>query len=166
MHKRGYFPAGTGQYGPLTLAMVKQLQRLNDLPARGYIGPKTWTLAWKGKYHAAATSGSTKTTPPKKTPPAKTPPAKTPPAKTTSSRTAPAFPGGSHQYFVGEKNAAIKAFQNEMHKRGYFPAGTGEYGPKTLAMVKQLQRLNGLPARGYIGPKTWALAWKGTYHAH
>ncbi|MBE7189376.1 peptidoglycan-binding protein [Jatrophihabitans endophyticus] len=150
MHKRGYFPAGTGQYGPLTLTMVKQLQRLNGLPARGYIGPKTWRLAWKGRYTAPRTTTSSHPSKPHRT--------------SHSTHAVPAFPGGSHQYFYGENNAAIRTFQNQMHKRGYFPAGTGEYGPKTLAMVKQLQRLNGLPARGYIGPKTWKLAWTGKYH--
>ena len=52
MHHRGYFPVGTGQYGPLTLHMVKKLQRLNGLVPNGYIGPNTWRLAWTGKYHA------------------------------------------------------------------------------------------------------------------
>ena len=138
MHERGYFPAGTGQYGAKTLAMVKQLQRLNGLSATGYIGPNTWRLAWTGKYSTSST-------------------AKAP--------TIPAFPGGTHWYTYGETSAKIKTFQNQMHKRGYFPAGTGQYGPKTLAVVKQLQRLNGLVPNGYIGPNTWRLAWSGIYHA-
>ena len=138
MHKRGYFPAGTGQYGAITLRTVKQLQRLNGLAATGYIGPNTWRLAWTGRYSTSAT------------------------AKAPS---IPAFPGGTHWYTYGETSAKIKIFQNEMHKRGYFPAGTGQYGALTLRMVKQLQRLNGLPVTGYIGPNTWRLAWVGTYHA-
>jgi len=76
----------------------------------------------------------------------------------------PAFPGGAHWYTYGQWNSAIKQFQNQMHRRGYFPAGTGQYGPKTLKMVKQLQRLNGLVPNGYIGPNTWRLAWVGRYH--
>ena len=56
-------------------------------------------------------------------------------------------------------------FQDQMHKRGYFPVGTGEYGPNTLRMVKQLQRLNGLIPNGYIGPNTWRTAWTGRYTA-
>ncbi len=51
MHRRGFFPAGTGQYGPLTLAMVEQLQRLNGLVPNGELGPNTWSLAWLGHYH-------------------------------------------------------------------------------------------------------------------
>jgi peptidoglycan hydrolase-like protein with peptidoglycan-binding domain len=91
-------------------------------------------------------------------------PAPTPaprPAPTGSS--VPGFPGGSHWYTYGEWNSQIKRFQDQMHRRGYFPVGTGEYGPNTLKMVKQLQRLNGLVPNGYIGPNTWRLAWTGRY---
>jgi peptidoglycan hydrolase-like protein with peptidoglycan-binding domain len=135
MHKRGYFPVGTGEYGPNTLKMVKQLQLLNGLVPNGYIGPNTWRLAWTGRY---ATRGA-------------------------AVAAIPAFPGGSHWYTYGEWNSQIKRFQDQMHKRGYFPVGTGEYGPNTLKMVKQLQRLNGLVPNGYIGPNTWRLAWTGKY---
>jgi peptidoglycan hydrolase-like protein with peptidoglycan-binding domain len=81
----------------------------------------------------------------------------------TASSGIPAFPGGSHWYTYGEQSRNIKTFQDRMHARGYFPVGTGEYGPNTLRMVKQLQRLNGLVPNGYIGPNTWRLAWTGTY---
>jgi peptidoglycan hydrolase-like protein with peptidoglycan-binding domain len=79
-----------------------------------------------------------------------------------TSAPAPAFPG-SRSYHYGDWNNVIKAFQNQMHARGYFPVGTGQYGPLTSAMTKQLQRLNGLPATGELGPHTWALAWTGRY---
>ena len=138
MHRRGYFPVGTGQYGPNTLHMVKQLQRLNGLVPNGYIGPNTWRLAWTGA---------------------------TTPRHRRARRAIPAFPGGSHWYTYGERARNIKIFQDEMHRRGYFPVGTGQYGPNTLQMVKQLQRLNGLVPNGYIGPNTWRLAWTGVYHA-
>jgi peptidoglycan hydrolase-like protein with peptidoglycan-binding domain len=137
MHRRGYFPVGTGEYGPNTLRMVKQLQRLNGLVPNGYIGPNTWRLAWTGRYTTSATARALRV---------------------------PAFPGGSHWYSYGEHNANIKRFQDQMHRRGYFPVGTGEYGPNTLRVVKQLQRLNGLVPNGYIGPNTWRLAWTGRYH--
>ena len=131
MHRRGFFPAGTGQYGPLTLAMTEQLQRLNGLVPNGELGPNTWALAWTGRYHRPAT--------------------------------APAFPG-KRWYHQGDRNSTIKRFQDQMHHRGFFPAGTGQYGPLTLAMVKQLQRLNGLVPNGELGPNTWSLAWLGRYH--
>lgn len=75
----------------------------------------------------------------------------------------PPFPGGSYWYRFGDTSRHIKTFQDQMHKRGYFPVGTGEYGPNTRRMVKRLQRSNGLVPNGYIGPHTWRLAWTGTY---
>jgi resuscitation-promoting factor RpfA len=135
MHRRGFFPVGTGEYGPHTLQMVKRLQQLNGLVPNGYIGPNTWRLAWTGKY--------------------------SPPG--TAATPVPPFPGGSHWYAYGETDRNIKVFQDQMHKRGFFPVGTGEYGPHTLQMVKRLQQLNGLVPNGYIGPNTWRLAWTGKY---
>ena len=93
--------------------------------------------------------------------PAPTPAPNPTPAPSTS---VPAFPGGSHWYVYGETSANIKIFQDQMHKRGYFPVGTGQYGPNTLRMVEQLQRLNGLVPNGYLGPNTWRAAWVGVYH--
>ncbi|MDQ2751114.1 MAG: transglycosylase family protein [Actinomycetota bacterium] len=136
MHKRGFFPVGTGEYGPNTLAMVKRLQSLNGLVPNGEIGPNTWRLAWTGKYTTAGAA--------------------------VPRGSAPAFPG-SRWYHFGDRNSSIKVFQDQMHKRGFFPVGTGEYGPNTLAMVKRLQSLNGLVPNGEIGPNTWRLAWTGTY---
>jgi peptidoglycan hydrolase-like protein with peptidoglycan-binding domain len=138
MHKRGAIPPGTGYYGTLTATVVKQLQRLNGLVPSGQIGPNTWRLAWTGTYSAPAT---------------------------TATAAVPTFPGGSHWYVAGETSSAIKTFQNQMHKRGAIPPGTGYYGPLTATVVKQLQRLNGLVPNGYIGPNTWRLAWTGTYHS-
>ncbi len=137
MHARGYFPVGTGQYGPNTLHMVEQLQRLNGLVPNGYIGPNTWRLAWTGRYSTSASAPTPKI---------------------------PPFPGGTHWYQYGETSRNIKVFQDRMHARGYFPVGTGQYGPNTLRMVKRLQSLNGLVPNGYIGPNTWRLAWTGAYH--
>jgi peptidoglycan hydrolase-like protein with peptidoglycan-binding domain len=80
-----------------------------------------------------------------------------------ASSNGPAFPGGSHWYRYGETSRNIKVFQDQMHARGFFPVGTGQYGPNTLRMVKRLQSLNGLVPNGYIGPNTWRLAWTGKY---
>ncbi|MDT4939758.1 MAG: resuscitation-promoting factor RpfA, partial [Pseudonocardiales bacterium] len=57
---------------------------------------------------------------------------------TSTSSGIPSFPGGSHWYQYGETNRNIKTFQDQMHARGYFPVGTGQYGPNTQRMVKQL----------------------------
>ncbi len=143
MHRRGYFPVGTGQYGPNTLAMVKQLQRLNGLVPNGLLGPHTWRLAWKGTYHPA--TKTTRTAEP-------------------AAKSVPAFPGGSHWYFYGDRSAKLKVFQDQMHRRGFFPVGTGQYGWNTWGMVTRLQKQNGLVPNGLIGPHTWRLAWTGKYH--
>ncbi|MGX7677704.1 peptidoglycan-binding protein [Jatrophihabitans sp. DSM 45814] len=137
MHARGFFPVGTGQYGPNTLAMVKRLQSQNGLVPNGEIGPNTWRLAWTGKYSVASTVA-----------------AKAP--------VIPAFPG-PRWFHYGDWNSTIKRFQDQMHARGFFPVGTGQYGPNTLAMVKRLQSQNGLVPNGEIGPNTWRLAWTGKY---
>ncbi|HKC27182.1 MAG TPA: peptidoglycan-binding protein [Jatrophihabitans sp.] len=135
MHRRGYFPVGTGQFGPHTMQVVKRLQQLNGLVPNGYLGPNTWRLAWVGRY--------------------------SPPG--TPTQVVPSFPGGSHWYHYGETNRNIKTFQDQMHARGLFPVGTGQYGPHTRQVVKRLQRLNGLVPNGLIGPNTWRLAWTGRY---
>jgi resuscitation-promoting factor RpfA len=143
MHARGFFPVGTGQFGPLTLTMVKRLQSLNGLTPAGILGPQTWALAWLGKYSDPSSTPSATPTP-------------KPPV------VVPAFPG-KHAYVYGDDSVNIKTFQNEMHARGFFPVGTGQYGPLTLAMVKRLQSLNGLTPTGGIGPTTWRMAWVGKY---
>lgn len=133
MNRRGFLPPGTGYYGSLTLALVRRLQLLNHLPVSGYIGPLTWQAAWTGSFSLDSAPSA-----------------------------APAFPG-TRNYHYGDWNNVIKAFQNQMHARGYFPVGTGQYGPVTLAMTEQLQRLNGLVPNGELGPNTWRLAWTGRY---
>ncbi len=145
MHSRGFFPIGTGDYGPNTFAMVTRLQSLNGLIPNGEIGPNTWRLAWTGSYSMAAATAS---------------PTATPSAPSTP--TTPAWPGP--QYFsVGDHSTTIKQFQDQMHARGFFPVGTGDFGPNTLDMVKRLQGQNGLPETGLLGPVTWRLAWSGAY---
>jgi peptidoglycan hydrolase-like protein with peptidoglycan-binding domain len=134
MHRRGYFPPGTGRYGPQTAVLVKRLQLLNGLQGTGTLGPKTWRAAFVGKYSLPSTARSG----------------------------VPPYPG-VHSFSVGDTNPIIRAFQNQMHARGVFPAGTGHYGPQTLAMIKRLQRLNGIRSSGLLGPKTWRAAWVGKY---
>jgi peptidoglycan hydrolase-like protein with peptidoglycan-binding domain len=119
--------------------MVKRLQSLNGLVPNGEIGPNTWRLAWTGRYSSAPTA-------------------------TVAAARVPAFPG-PRWFHYGDWNSTIKRFQDQMHARGFFPVGTGQYGPNTLAMVKRLQSLNGLVPNGEIGPNTWRLAWTGTYRA-
>jgi peptidoglycan hydrolase-like protein with peptidoglycan-binding domain len=91
------------------------------------------------------------------------------PATATRATTAAARPGsapawpGPQYYSFGYQSATIKRFQDQMHARGYFPVGTGDFGPNTLATVNRLQRQNGLRVTGLLGPVTWKLAWTGKY---
>ncbi len=142
MHARGFFPVGTGDFGPHTLAVVKRIQALNGLSQTGILGPFTWKLAWTGRYSN---------------------PPSTPAPTSSSSRTAPPMPGGNHWYSYGDHNSTIKRWQDQMHARGLFPVGTGDFGANTLAAVKHIQAANGLPQTGILGPVTWKLAWTGRY---
>jgi hypothetical protein len=133
---------GTGQYGPKTEAVVKAIQGQNGLAVTGTIGPMTWELAWTGRFVATAAIRSG-------------PPPRVAPV-------APAWPGVVYSF--GDQSANIAAWQRQMRARGATTlTGTGVFGPKTEAVAKALEAQNGLPAEGLIGPKTWALAWTGTY---
>jgi resuscitation-promoting factor RpfA len=80
----------------------------------------------------------------------------------TASRSSHAWPGV--YYSLGDHSAGIRQWQLQMRSRGAPLTGTGQFGPNTLAVVNDLQRQNGLPATGLLGPNTWNLAWTGKYH--
>ena len=142
MKARGAPLTGTGQFGSKTLAVVKRIQRLNHLAATGILGPNTWRLAWTGKYTNASSA------------PARPVPPKRPAA-------VPRWPG--QYYSLGDHGAHIRQWQLRMKARGAPLTGTGQFGSKTLAVVKRIQRLNHLRPTGILGPNTWPLAWKGKY---
>ena len=75
---------------------------------------------------------------------------------------APGFPG-TRNYHWGDQNSVVAAFQRQMATRGAPVTGTGEFGPKTVAVIKRLQAANGRPQTGLLGYQTWALAWTGNY---
>src|SRR5579875_3916524 len=133
MHARGALPAGTGYYGPLTLAVVKRLQALNGLTPSGLLGPLTWHAAFAGRWSNPGTP---------------------------QQPTVPRYPS-QRSYSLGDTSSVIKAFQDQMHARGAIPPGTGYYGTLTLAVVKRLQALNGIRASGLLGPLTWHAAFAG-----
>ena len=245
---RGFFPAGTGQYGPLTLAMVKRLQALNGLIPNGLHRPEHLAAGLDRQVQQPARPDAHPTPQPRPKP-RRTPSRRqgaVVPGPATCSTTAdeqqdikrfqdqmhsrgvfprrhrpvrPAHPGDGQEAAAGQRahaqrrhrpehvaarvdrqvpapssrprprpaqphtTASVPRFpgmrwyrfgdwsredqacsRTQMHHRGFFPAGTGQYGPKTLRMVKQLQRLNGLIPNGLIGPKTWRLAWTGKYN--
>jgi peptidoglycan hydrolase-like protein with peptidoglycan-binding domain len=75
--------------------------------------------------------------------------------------THPAWPGS--YYSTGDHGAGIRQWQLQMRHRGAPLGGTGRFGPKTLAVVERVQRVNHLRVTGILGPATWELAWTGRY---
>jgi peptidoglycan hydrolase-like protein with peptidoglycan-binding domain len=75
----------------------------------------------------------------------------------------PVYPS-NRSFFYGDSSTVIKRFQDQMHRRGAIPAGTGYYGPLTRKVVLRLQRQNGINDSGLLGPLTWHAAWAGKYH--
>ena len=154
LHRRGSFLVGNGDFGPNTLGEVKRIQGQNGLPQTGLLGPVTWRLAWTGAYRPGA--AATRTVPKPATRHAAQPKPVTKPA------TAPKWPGP--QYFsIGDHHNTIARFQAQLHRRGSFLVGDGNFGPNTQAAVKHIQKLNGLPPTGLLGPVTWKLAWAGRW---
>jgi peptidoglycan hydrolase-like protein with peptidoglycan-binding domain len=90
---------------------------------------------------------------------------KTPAAPTTAKSGVKAPPWPNTQYWsLGDHSSTIARFQAQLHKRGSTAlTGTGQFGANTLAAVNRLQRLNGLPQTGLLGPNTWKLAWTGKF---
>jgi hypothetical protein len=89
----------------------------------------------------------------------------TPVAPTTAKphAVAPAWPGP--QYFsIGDHSTTIARFQAQLHARGSTTlVGSGQFGSNTLVAVKLIQKLNGIPQTGILGPVTWKLAWTGKF---
>lgn len=58
---------------------------------------------------------------------------------------------------IGSSGAEVTELQTVLTARGY-PCGIidGDFGPKTLAAVKEFQTDNGLTVDGVVGPATWA----------
>jgi len=153
MRHRGAPLTGTGQFGANTLAVVKAVQKQNGLPGSGQLGPKTWDLAWTGKYRKSTPAKSIPKLAPKPKPAPKPAPAKHVAPKWTASQ----------YYSIGDQSATIKTWQLRMRARGAALTGTGQFGPSTLAVVKAVQQQNHLKVTGILGPETWKLAWTGAY---
>ncbi|WP_424186467.1 transglycosylase family protein [Actinokineospora sp. G85] len=72
----------------------------------------------------------------------------------------PPWPGVVYTY--GDCADALRAWQLRMNTHGYAFEGTGCYYAETRAAVLALQRANGIPDSGKLGPKTWRAAWEGS----
>jgi peptidoglycan hydrolase-like protein with peptidoglycan-binding domain len=150
LHARGSYLVGDGNFGPNTQTEVKRIQAQNGLPQTGILGPVTWKLAWTGTYH------------PGSAPAVVTPVATTPVATPAAAGSAPAWTAPQY-YSIGDHSDTIAQFQAQLHARGSFLVGDGNFGRNTQAAVNHLQALNGLPQTGILGPVTWKLAWTGTW---
>ncbi|HZO65732.1 MAG: peptidoglycan-binding protein [Kribbellaceae bacterium] len=59
------------------------------------------------------------------------------------------------QVRYGQKGTYVLALQLDLRDHGYKLRGTGYYGGRTLAAVKDYQRKHRIRASGIVGPKTW-----------
>jgi peptidoglycan hydrolase-like protein with peptidoglycan-binding domain len=133
MRTRGSAVKDKGLFDQKTKAVVIRIQTINGLPETGVLNASTWKMAWTGSYTMQRLA-----------------------------QIAPAWPGTQY-WSPGEKSATIARWQRQLKTRGSAVNTTGTFDRVTLAAVKRIQRLNGLPETGLIGPTTWALAWSGTY---
>ena len=53
----------------------------------------------------------------------------------------------------------VARYQRQMHRRGWFIAVDGEYGPNSLAATRAFQAEKGLTVDGLAGVLTWVQAW-------
>ena len=72
---------------------------------------------------------------------------------------------GRSYYEQGDQANGVRELQRFLNKNGYIvatagPGSTGQetdvFGARTLQAVRDFQRANGLPADGYVGPRTLA----------
>ncbi|WP_084175537.1 transglycosylase family protein [Actinokineospora spheciospongiae] len=73
---------------------------------------------------------------------------------------APPWPGKVFTH--GDCDPDLRPWQLRMNAHGYHFEGTGCYYAETRTAVLALQRANGIPDSGHLGPKTWVAAWEGT----
>jgi peptidoglycan hydrolase-like protein with peptidoglycan-binding domain len=65
------------------------------------------------------------------------------------------FARGLPQVRYGQSGTYVLALQLELRQRGYKLQGTGYYGDRTLAAVKDFQRKHKIKSSGIVGLKTW-----------
>lgn len=56
----------------------------------------------------------------------------------------------------GAKGPSVLSLQNFLRDTGFPVVADGDFGPRTLAAVKDFQKSRGLAAKGVVGPRTWA----------
>ncbi len=128
----GKFYSGpiTGTFGPMTQAALKRFQIAQGLSPVGFVGPGTRAALNKGKSGNIVVSTSPTTT------------------KFLFAR----------PLDFGSTGIDVTELQKRLTALGiYTGAISGNYGPLTLAAVKEFQKKNGLNQLGNVGPGTRAL---------
>ena len=122
-----------GSLGPKTIAVIKQWQKDNGLVADGLIGAKT-----KAMMNAGPSTGSTGS-----------------PQASSGSST---YNLGATTLKNGSRGEAVKELQRFLNDKLDLGLDMdGVLGPKTIAVIKQWQKDNGLVPDGLIGAKTKAM---------
>jgi hypothetical protein len=73
---------------------------------------------------------------------------------------APPWPGVTFR--PGDCARALRDWQLQMNNHGFDFQGTGCFFAETRMAARALQRANGIPESGVIGPLTWMAAWTAT----
>jgi Putative peptidoglycan binding domain len=66
------------------------------------------------------------------------------------------FPG---MLMRGQTGKPVRVLQERLGRHGYFLDVDGEFGPATLAAVRQFQADHGIEVDGAVGPATWRALW-------
>ena len=123
-----------GSLGPKTITVIKQWQKDNGLVADGLIGAKTKAMMNAQVAGTATTSG------------------------VTATMTKTSYNLGASTLKNGSRGEAVKELQRLLNaKLNLGLTIDGSLGPKTITVIKQWQKDNGLVADGLIGAKTKAI---------
>ncbi|MFB5191832.1 peptidoglycan-binding protein [Alicyclobacillus fastidiosus] len=115
-----------GDFGPKTLAGVKEFQKAHGLTVDGIVGPQTWNALF-----TKSVSGNP-----------------------TPQNSSYSYPGHLIEY--GDTGVYVKEVQQQLNQVGDNIGNVdGDFGPKTLAGIKNFQKAHGLTADGIVGPETW-----------
>lgn len=156
-----------GFFGDSIVSATRSYQRKVGVTDDGMAGSGTWAKAKKDGFTWKRKPKKSSKPKPKKKSPGK--PKKFPWGK--GHYIGPkSGPNSSHSGFHGNDSAQIKAFVNQLIKRGWNIGkgktylskfgNDGKYGSELRALIRAFQRDQGLKVDGYAGRETWNAAFK------
>ena len=156
-----------GFFGDSTVSATRKYQRKVGVTDDGMAGKDTWAKAKKDGFKWTRKPKKSSKPKPKKKAPGK--PKKFPWGK--GHYIGPkSGPNSSHSGFYGNDSAHIKAFVNQLIKRGWNIGkgktylskfgNDGKYGSELRALIRAFQRDQGLKVDGLGGKATWDAAFK------